>query len=440
MKRIMLTGVTTLILVLLAAGCGGNSGKFTQNDDKNQAYDIQLGSRPIFLVRDMDQGPLKKKLERCEKGPFKRTDFSIGHRGAPLQFPEHTLESYEAAARMGAGIIECDVTFTRDKALVCRHSQCDLHTTTDILETPLADKCSVPFQPAVFDTDGNLITPATAQCCTSDITLAEFKSLKGKMDASNPRAARVAEYMQGTVDGKMDLYTTRGTLLTHRESIALFQKLGVKMTPELKSPSVPMPFDGFSQAGYAQKLIDEYKDAGISAKNVWAQSFNLSDVLYWIQHEPDFGRQAVYLDGRYDDPAFDHRNPATWSPAMEQLVADGVKIIAPPIWMLLEMENGEIVPSRYAKAARDAGLDMITWTFERDGSLTPGGSFYFQTLNGRNPNPVDPGANNVNGVNNDGDIDIYAVLHVLAQNVGILGVFSDWPATVTYYANCMNLK
>ena len=32
------------------------------------------------------------------------------------------------------------------------------------------------------------------------------------------------------------------------------------------------------------------------------------------------------------------------------------------------------------------------------------------------------------------------VLDVLARNVGILGIFSDWPATVTYYANCMNLK
>ena len=37
---------------------------------------------------------------------------------------------------MGAGIIECDVTFTKDRELVCRHSQCDLHTTTNILTVP----------------------------------------------------------------------------------------------------------------------------------------------------------------------------------------------------------------------------------------------------------------------------------------------------------------
>lgn len=29
---------------------------------------------------------------------------------------------------------------------------------------------------------------------------------------------------------------------------------------------------------------------------------------------------------------------------------------------------------------------------------------------------------------------------VLAQEVGVLGVFPDWPATVTYYANCKGLK
>ncbi len=50
-----------------------------------------------------------------------------------MQFPEHTKVSYLAAARMGAGIIECDVTFTKDTELVCRHSQCNLHATTDIL-------------------------------------------------------------------------------------------------------------------------------------------------------------------------------------------------------------------------------------------------------------------------------------------------------------------
>ena len=36
--------------------------------------------------------------------------------------------------------------------------------------------------------------------------------------------------------------------------------------------------------------------------------------------------------------------------------------------------------------------------------------------------------------------DMLTTLDVLAQEVGVLGVFSDWPATVTFYANCMGIK
>ena len=31
-------------------------------------------------------------------------------------------------------------------------------------------------------------------------------------------------------------------------------------------------------------------------------------------------------------------------------------------------------------------------------------------------------------------------LDVLARKVGIIGIFSDWTATVTYYANCMGFR
>ena len=146
--------------------------------------EAQIGPRPFYLVDKMKDGPLKQKLSQCT-GPFQKSDFSIGHRGAALMFPEHSRESYLAAARMGAGIIECDVTFTRDRQLVCRHSQCDLHTTTNILTVPdLAAKCSQAFSPA----DPASGKKASAKCCTSDITLAEFKRLTAKMDGFNADA------------------------------------------------------------------------------------------------------------------------------------------------------------------------------------------------------------------------------------------------------------
>ncbi len=386
---------------------------------------VQLGPRPFYLIEDMDNSPLKTELEQCTKGPFYKKAFSIGHRGAPMQFPEHTKESYVAAAQMGAGILECDVTFTKDKELVCRHSQCDLHTTTNILAIPrLAKKCTQPFQPAKYDKNGKLVQKASAKCCTSDITLEEFKQLKGKMDAGNANARTVAEYMNATANWRTDLYTAKGTLMTHSESIELFKSLGVKMTPELKSPSVKMPFKGnYTQEKYAQQMINEYKEAGVSPKDVYAQSFNLNDVLYWLKSEPQFGNQAVYLDDRYDIKEFDHAKPNTWKPTMQELYQQNVRIIAPPMWMLLDVSRGKIVPSVYAVEAKRAGLEIITWTIERSGLLKSGGGWYYQTIK--------------DVTNNDGDM--MEVIDVLAKDVGVLGIFSDWPATVTYYANCKNL-
>src|SRR6201997_4088282 len=153
--------------------------------------EAQVGTRPFYLVDKMKDGPLKTQLAQCT-GPFRKTDFSIGHRGAALMFPEHSRESYTAAARRGPGVIECDVTFTKDRQLVCRHSQCDLHTTTNVLTVPdLAAKCSQAFSPA----DATAGRKATAKCCTSDFTLAEFKRLTAKMDGFNPEAKTPEEFV-----------------------------------------------------------------------------------------------------------------------------------------------------------------------------------------------------------------------------------------------------
>lgn len=140
---------------------------------------------------------------------------------------------------------------------------------------------------------------------------------------------------------------------------------------------------------------------------------------YWIKEAPKFGKQAVYLDDR----VYEQADFVASVENMKELHDAGVNIIAPPLFALVDLdENNELVASNYAKLAKGADLDIIAWTLERSGPLAQGGGWYYKSVK--------------DGINNDGDM--MKMLDVLAQDVGVMGVFSDWPATVTYYANCMD--
>lgn len=129
------------------------------------------------------------------------------------------------------------------------------------------------------------------------------------------------------------------------------------------------------------------------------------------------------MDERDDtDATFDNMKPETWKPTMAEIARDGVKILAPALSMLVTVgDDRTIKPSAYAIEARKAGLDLITWSLERSGPLKTGGGYYYKTIK-----PI---------VDRDGDI--LSLLDVLYRDVGVIGVFSDWPATVTFYANCV---
>ncbi|KAI6781311.1 glycerophosphoryl diester phosphodiesterase [Emericellopsis cladophorae] len=383
---------------------------------------IDLGPRPGYLVDDMDEGPLKEKLKQCldDTTPWRASTWSVAHRGgATLQMPEHSLQNAMAGARMGAGVLECDTAFTSDLELVCRHSQCDLHYTTDILMRPeLAKKCSEPFTPVK---DGK---PASAKCCTSDITLAEFKTLCAEMEGQNPDATTVEEFHPSTPKWRTDLYGSCATILSLQDHIDLALSLGLLHTPELKTPQVPMPFKGnYTQEKYAQQLVDQYRDSGVPPSNVFLQSFLYDDMLYWLKHEPEYAQNALFLDS-YGETA------ATFPNAVANLTnykADGVQWIAPPIPYLVAAKDGKMVPSEYAEKAMELGLRILPWSLERSGPLydvKENGDYYYMYFN--------------DAVNNDGDM--YTLLDLLHEEIGIEGIFTDWAATVTFYANCMNIQ
>lgn len=436
MNRLRRQGFTlplVIISIFLLIGCNEDDGSsaivpptLLPTIEPIQSLAYTYGVRPFYLVNDMDESPLKDELLACKGQTPSKTDFSIAHRGAPLQFPEHTYDSYMASAQMGAGILECDVAFTNDGELVCRHAQNDLHTTTNIVATPLANQCSVP---PIIDANGTLTNAADIECRTSDISVRDFKSLTGKMDAANPKATSISAYMNATAPWRTDLYSQNGEVLTLKEHIALASSLGMKHTPELKEPVVTMPFNGYSLDTYRQQLIDTYKVAGVPASDVYPQSFNLADIDYWINNEPNYATNAVYLIDDSNESAagkiFDKNDPTTWKHSLAELKARGVNIIAPATWLLVTSDgNGKLLPSAYALQAKAHGLDILTWSLERSGPLKNGGGWYYNGLN--------------DAINNDGDI--MNVIDVLAQEVGVKGIFSDWPATVSYYANCKGLK
>jgi len=156
-------------------------------------------------------------------------------------------------------------------------------------------------------------------------------------------------------------------------------------------------------------------------------------VVQWIHEFLPFGLQAVYLisenpaDKLAGPPSDINQHPPTLE-AFVEVRNLGVNIIAPPMPVLVESseDNKRIKPSQYAERARQAGFDLISWTTERSGRIVEnmlegGDTFYYQTT--------------LDALTNDGDI--LRTIDVLAQDVGIIGLFSDWPATTTFYANCL---
>lgn len=412
--RAYATTIAGVLLTLLAGCVDSRPPDFAPSTGA-----VQLGPRPFYLLDLLEDGPLRERLETCRDGPFRPSQFSIGHRGAPLQFPEHTRASYRAAAVLGAGQLECDVTFTKDRVLVCRHAQCDLATTTNILSTPLADRCRVPFEPATSE------TPAHASCCTHDYTFDELRTLEARMDAANPQAARPEEFASSTPATRTDLYVTGHRILSHAESLVLALALGNDVTPELKAPEAAMPFEGdYALTDFADQLVDEVRDVGVPPSRVRLQSFDPAVIRHWIRTAPNYGAQAVWLVGGLPESGdFDEASLAA-------LYDEGFRTLAPPTSLLLALDGeGRLVASDFAERAKAAGFELVAWTLERSGRIRNGRvdgrprDFYLD--------PVLP------ALANDGDV--YRVIHALHAEVGVRAIFSDWPAAVTYYANCMGL-
>ncbi len=150
----------------------------------------------------------------------RRRPIVIGHRGASGYRPEHTLASYELAARLGADFIEPDLVVTSDGVLVCRHEP-EIGTTTDVADHP---------EFASRKTTKMLDDDAVTGWFAEDFTLAELKTLRA--------VERLPQIRQHNTlyNGRYEIPTFQEVLdLRARLSNELRQTVGVY--PETKHPT-----------------------------------------------------------------------------------------------------------------------------------------------------------------------------------------------------------
>jgi hypothetical protein len=453
-----------------------------------------------------------------------------------MTHPEHSDEGYKAAIAMGAGFIECDVASSKDLVPVCRHSQCDLHTTTNVLFNPaLAAKCSMPFTPAVLNsTSGAVITPAGALCCTFDFTAAEYSSLCAIQDIGSgwSAAQTVQEYLPAAPFFRStvyDTYSIAGTCAAHPATLAgmaaYVVAAGRDLVPEQKvcdtlcqyklalaNPSANATWK-CTPGVYCQALVNAWTDTIVTvlngatnsnnlvaspraplagASSGWAlQSFELNTALYTAATYPQGVSAFLYqLSGGSTSGNVAHPflgfYPQTWTTGAQAwnlagvplslgaygkyavngsslggwadvftAIAGGVQAGGISIADLVVPQGALMVASANAKKAAAQGMVFMPWTLERSaavfgtvaannyllgGAQVAGGSTRNVAFSSQAQYPASQGGYYAGhaGVSSLDYEDMLFMLYALKYDVpNVVGVFSDYPATTTAFANCV---
>jgi glycerophosphoryl diester phosphodiesterase len=330
----------------------------------------------------------------------------IGHRGASGYLPEHTLQSYALAIKLGADYVEPDLVATKDGHLIARHEP-DITNTTNVAEHPeFADRKRTAM------VDGFPVTGWFA----SDFTLAEIKTL---------RAVQTFPERPQRFNGRFKIPTLEEVIdLVKRESRKRDRRIGIY--PETKHPTY------HEDLGLAlePRLVKILKRAGWDSRRdpVFIQSFEQSNLM---QLNRMIGVRLVQLvdandvnpDGTLDYTApFDR--PYDWTvsgdPELESRTfgffatdegleeistyADGVgpwkRYIVSTLGMGPESSRTLAPPTTLIRRAHAHGLLIHTWTFRNEQSRLVS----------------DYGGNPINE-------------YLQFYELGIDGVFSDFPDT-----------
>ncbi len=282
----------------------------------------------------------------------------IGHRGASGYRPEHTLEAYALAARLGADYIEPDLVSTRDGVLVARHEN-EISGTTDVAARP---EFAARRRTAIIDG-----APVTGWF-TEDFTLAELKTLRAKERIPALRPQNTA------YDGRYDIPTLQEVIdLSEWLSRELGRRIGIY--PETKHPTY------FQSIGKPLEppLIRTLRRNGLNRRNakVFVQSFEVANLRGMA---PQLKVPLVQLFGGkaqrpYDFVASgDTRTYADLAtPAGLRRIAAYADGVGPSKDYIVPRDAAQrsLAPTPFVRDAHDAGLVVHPYTFRSENAFLP---------------------------------------------------------------------
>jgi Glycerophosphoryl diester phosphodiesterase len=294
-----------------------------------------------------------------DRKPAASVPLIIGHRGAAGYRPEHTLASYELAARMGADFIEPDLVSTKDHVLVGRHEN-EIGGTTDVAGHPeFASRRATKF------IDGNTVTG----WFTEDFTLADLKTLRAK---ERLPAVRQENTMY---DGRFEIPTFAEILaLRERLSKELHRVVGVY--PETKHPTY------FRSIGLNLEtpLVQQVRGAGLDQANapIFIQSFELTNLVDLRQH---FGVNArlIFLTSASGAP-YDLASTGDPTTYADLTTAAGLRSISGIVngigpaknQIILRNVDGTLAqPTTLVADSHAAGLKVHPYTFRAENTFLP---------------------------------------------------------------------
>ncbi len=318
-----------------------------------------------------------------------RSPLIIGHRGAAGYRPEHTLASYELAARLGADFLEPDLVSTADGVLVARHEP-EIGTTTDVAHRPEFAARRVTKVVDGVRTHGWFV---------EDFTLEELRTLRAVERIPEVRRANTG------YDGHFGVPTFEEILaLAARLSDELGRVVGVY--PETKHPSY------FAALGLALEppLQAALRAAGLDRPDapVFVQSFEVANLRALAGRLSVPLVQLVEADGAPADlvAAGDPRSYRDLlTPAGLAEIAGYAAAIGPDKDLVIDPDG---VVSGLVADAHAAGLAVHAYTFRDENRFLPAD---LRSVGG----PNDPG-------------DAVAELTRFLR-LGVDGVFCDHPDT-----------